>query len=421
MTLKPSSILLSNYPHKFQVYEATPIEDTDDNKLQINMGYDTNINNKIVHQIVMSDLISAILAYDKLYITSTNITELLDVFEYDVILKLLQTHILQVVPDNDLLPALFFHDDSWGPDCISLHGDNHDITYIELIEKDLEFYSFGQKKMDTLLLLIEENMRELDNEKAQKIIKKEWLHDFKSAAIDKDNIFYKRYSYDKECPKHGMLRLLELNKNLIISGLLDISSMNTDSSVRELLNLKCSSFIRKPFTDGVHSFQSITKKKEIPDLGKLYQNNAIDLSKILKLRDSFQGKLFRYWTASENFDESEMQKEIMNTCENVLGKYLSNSLRFVGTQVLGVIDPVLGFISSSADSFVIDKILKGWHPNFFLDDKLRVIAEKCNDTACNLKTKALIQARLGEVPSDAPCPCGSGKKFKECHGKNKFR
>ena len=27
------------------------------------------------------------------------------------------------------------------------------------------------------------------------------------------------------------------------------------------------------------------------------------------------------------------------------------------------------------------------------------------------------QGRSGKVPRNAPCPCGSGKKYKHCHGK----
>jgi preprotein translocase subunit SecA len=27
------------------------------------------------------------------------------------------------------------------------------------------------------------------------------------------------------------------------------------------------------------------------------------------------------------------------------------------------------------------------------------------------------QSNWGKVPRNAPCPCGSGKKFKQCHGK----
>ena len=28
------------------------------------------------------------------------------------------------------------------------------------------------------------------------------------------------------------------------------------------------------------------------------------------------------------------------------------------------------------------------------------------------------EAEFKKVPRNAPCPCGSGKKFKECHGKS---
>jgi preprotein translocase subunit SecA len=30
---------------------------------------------------------------------------------------------------------------------------------------------------------------------------------------------------------------------------------------------------------------------------------------------------------------------------------------------------------------------------------------------------AIEQARSDKVPRNAPCPCGSGKKYKQCHGR----
>jgi len=31
--------------------------------------------------------------------------------------------------------------------------------------------------------------------------------------------------------------------------------------------------------------------------------------------------------------------------------------------------------------------------------------------------EAPVAAPTGKVPRNAPCPCGSGKKYKHCHGK----
>ncbi|MGH2736027.1 MAG: SEC-C metal-binding domain-containing protein, partial [Actinomycetota bacterium] len=30
---------------------------------------------------------------------------------------------------------------------------------------------------------------------------------------------------------------------------------------------------------------------------------------------------------------------------------------------------------------------------------------------------AMVQARSDKIPRNAPCPCGSGKKYKQCHGR----
>ncbi|HET6776187.1 MAG TPA: SEC-C metal-binding domain-containing protein, partial [Actinomycetota bacterium] len=38
------------------------------------------------------------------------------------------------------------------------------------------------------------------------------------------------------------------------------------------------------------------------------------------------------------------------------------------------------------------------------------------DAAGGAAGAAGAQAKSGKVPRNAPCPCGSGKKYKKCHG-----
>ena len=34
------------------------------------------------------------------------------------------------------------------------------------------------------------------------------------------------------------------------------------------------------------------------------------------------------------------------------------------------------------------------------------------------KQKTIVKDDFSKTPRNAPCPCGSGKKFKQCHGAN---
>ena len=41
----------------------------------------------------------------------------------------------------------------------------------------------------------------------------------------------------------------------------------------------------------------------------------------------------------------------------------------------------------------------------------------CTCTACHKGNAARVKVReAGKVGRNTPCPCGSGKKFKKCHG-----
>jgi preprotein translocase subunit SecA len=37
-------------------------------------------------------------------------------------------------------------------------------------------------------------------------------------------------------------------------------------------------------------------------------------------------------------------------------------------------------------------------------------------TAQGSEEAAFVQAKSEKIPRNAPCPCGSGKKYKQCHG-----
>ncbi len=72
---------------------------------------------------------------------------------------------------------------------------------------------------------------------------------------------------------------------------------------------------------------------------------------------------------------------------------------------------------SLGESFLIEKFVTGWNPKLFLDNFLKErIDKKIKDYELK-KSYDLAEKYFGKVGRNDPCPCGSGKKFKRCHGK----
>ena len=119
----------------------------------------------------------------------------------------------------------------------------------------------------------------------------------------------------------------------------------------------------------------------------------------------------------DEYDEAQMQQDIMNSVHNVLGTKLSNVVRFVACNALGLFSSVSGVVASAFDSFILSKVAQGWHPDFFLDDSVKEKIDAKIREKEEEERKALMQERFKGVGRNDPCPCGSGKKFKKCHGK----
>ncbi|MBD8001373.1 SEC-C domain-containing protein [Phocaeicola sp. Sa1YUN3] len=119
-----------------------------------------------------------------------------------------------------------------------------------------------------------------------------------------------------------------------------------------------------------------------------------------------------------DYEEQLMQQEIMNSVQNILGAKCINPIRFIGTNLIGLFGFIPGIVASAFDSFILDKILKGWHPNFFLDDKLKTMIDDCIIKEKRKCQKEKLDKAFKGVGRNDPCPCGSGKKYKKCHGKD---
>ena len=154
------------------------------------------------------------------------------------------------------------------------------------------------------------------------------------------------------------------------------------------------------------------------NLGQLFVEKIINLDDILKIRDNFNGKIFRYWAKMTDYEEGVMRQEIMNSVNNILGAKCLQPIRMLACNLIGIGGFLPGMAASAFDSYVLDKVLKGWHPNFFLDNELKRMIDKSVEENNKVKKDAFREQMFKGVGRNDLCPCGSGKKYKKCHGKN---
>lgn len=427
MNLTDTKILLSNYPNMRQEVPFGQVGGKE--VIDIQCGYDIQVDAHQVTLQIANDLITAILAYDKVYIEGNHIWDVLQVFGSIYIEELLRADILHFIPDNLINPVMMRESDKiWKPSFFpyssAVANEKGETVFKpvqdEWSEIEITFYhkKIACKEAQALLYLIDEKKEVIEQEKIKQLALKETLHDLKNEPFVTANEILRKNKWGQtEYHQLNILRLHELNTVVVTAGLLGANALKTDGEISVLMGKKCASVFADKLKDGVTAIQSILHKKGFLDLGELFYNQVIDLEDILKLRNSLQGKLFRYWAMNDEYDETQMQMDIMNSVHTVLGSKLSGAIRFVACSALGLVSSIPGIAASAIDSFILNKILNGWHPNFFLDDKVKERIDKCIQEKEDDAKKALLLERFKGVGRNEPCPCGSGKKFKQCHGK----
>ena len=428
-----SNIFITNYP-RVSGYSTFLQEGSKNNILEISYGYDYNVNSHEITLQIARDLITAILTFDKIYIEGYNIVNIIQVFGSDYLKELLRLHLLCIIPDQELNPVLFRKGEKWEHGFFSYPQSHVTITNSgnirsnkpihkwSHIENWFDEHDFQGKEANTVLYLIDDNGVKIgDVNKITETINQETTQDiFCPQFLQDPNLYRIGKNGTLEYNLQGRIRMQELNKTAVLAATLHIDNIKTDAAIKDLLLRKTSSAFSKEFHYGIDALNHIEQQKGFPDLGKLFVDKIIDLDDILQLRESFHNKIFRYWINNTDYDEKKIRMEVMNSVHNILGSKICNPLRFLGTNIIGICGFLPGLTASAFDSFILDKISKGWHPNFFLDDVLKRRIDKCIEKNNQIKLKEKAANAFKGIGRNDPCPCGSGKKFKKCHGKILF-
>ncbi|MGJ7494706.1 hypothetical protein ACSFA8_06510 [Variovorax sp. RT4R15] len=90
----------------------------------------------------------------------------------------------------------------------------------------------------------------------------------------------------------------------------------------------------------------------------------------LRLLDKAQK--FKTWLARTSPDQKLVSEyiEALNA-DTWADKAPVKGLRYLFSLGSGFLDPTAGVVSGAADAFLLDRLLKGWRPNHFVDDRLK--------------------------------------------------
>ncbi len=376
---------------------------------------------------IRSDILSALILHDILCVAPYNILNLLHLLGTDNCIDLLESSAIEIY--KDIGPEL-------GP---TVSATLHKADRYKLLNMHPKNYDILSVLEDRLYKLSSSPKSNLNKEKIKKILQLVICRTKPENEFLKSNILFKETGYDlnnknittlfnlvspnvnaitkQELPL--IMRMHYINKGIINAQTINCQSILIDAWAKSFLREKLSPALQSQslgFSTDV--FQKVVlPKKGIPDLNILFARGIINIRDILSFRETSHGKLFRAWIKTIEYDPDSVLESLLSKKSPSLKRRVFGLTRWVYPIICGLINPIAGPAASYIDSYIVQKILEGWHPSLFLDDqfKLKIDNKIKQMDKNNLKANL---AKVGiKIGRNDHCPCGSRKKFKKCCGK----
>lgn len=367
----------------------------------------------------LNEFITSLLIHDKILIKLDSLEELELLIGIENVLRLFNDDALQIIDDGGTMVGFL----------VSREGSNMLMNFnncsglqIEAIEQRLDKKYKGKilhRKLQPLLLNVEKKKVDVDGAWTGHLVEEELYYDLNNKNLT--NLLSLKAEDRVNIPDSDILsfmRLCYLNKSLIYQHDVKADFLLTEGYASKLLANKLSPILKKN-TEPDKLFNKIISDKGIPDLAKLIVDGIIKFEHIIELRNTVDGKKFRNWFQEKGWNKALVYEELMKFNSSIASNSWVRLVRWIYPNLIGLTTSGLAGAGAAAfDSLIVDKLLKGWHPNFFLDDKLK---EHIN-SEINMHSKDIeesrIKKRLGrKIGRNEKCPCDSGKKFKNCCGK----
>ena len=419
--------LLYNFPQKLTPYKL----DIEEDPAQIASGrkiIDCFLVDRYLPQSgnivadLRSDIFCALILHDKLCLEIDDTLNLLNLFGASNFIKLLESKAFEVYDDESPVASAIINTQNTYKLTIGNFSSDSKIMYLEGVLKklsELPTNDIKPSQIKCLLTLLVSNTVTPRVGFMGDLLFKETTYDIKNKNVS--DVFDISSTDSEKINKNDLakvLRLHHINKGLIEAQRIDADSIIIDNWAKKFIQAKLSPVMEKhaSYTTSEIFKNTILSNKGIPDLNSLFMNKIINIEDIIRFRQDTDGMLFRKWLSEIDYNPQQILETLLNKKPpNTIGK-VANHLRFIYPKVIGLIDPLSGFIASCIDSYIVQKIIKGWHPSLFLDDKFKFTIDKNIELSKKQKKVDEIQKINGNIGRNDPCPCGSGIKFKKCCG-----
>ncbi len=359
---------------------------------------------------------TSLILFDEIYITTQHLEEFIALFGIKDAHFLFTNNCIRIIDDGGTSVGFLPN----GDNNLLMNFSESSFLKIDAIEKRLlEQYKGHSERLllKPLVFKAEAFKTEIDGAWFSHLAQEEIYSDFRNKNITEFLRF--QNTYDNTIVKNEdivpLMRLNYANKSLIYQSELNIKNLSTESSIQNLVNIKVNPILNQKKSEPLELFSKIIKDKQIPDLTDLYTQNLITIEEIISLKNNISGKKFRDWFESSDYDKAKIYRELLSRPKGITDLILTKFVRWSIPTLTGIINPILGAVASSVDSFIVDKILKGWHPNFFLDDILSAKINSVLKEQEQLNQTKLAENKFGrKIGRNELCPCESGVKYKNC-------
>ncbi len=341
-----TSILIANTAYSLAQVSAKSEGNSD--IVDFVMGYFSNGEVEEQNKRVLSSFFNSLITHEEIYLTLPTLELVLDNIGFTDLLRLLQ---------DKAIKTCF----GLGDNVVILDGDQGRLSTIYRASSDINRFEKALAKKvtaknrdyNTLMQYIENFSINLDKEVSELGIK-EVVSDLSSSKIRTDLMLCSEsINKIRQVDFLRTLRLADVAQSLVVQSKLSISSMTQDGYSSTYIRSKLGTLSSLVGDDPTKVFASILEQKRIPDIYPLYRKGIISIDDILRLRNNFNGGLFRKWFASEDYDEKEVIRTLLNKNHD---SQLSKFIRFLYPNIFGIISPIAGAASAVFDSYIVNRI-----------------------------------------------------------------
>lgn len=152
--------------------------------------------------------------------------------------------------------------------------------------------------------------------------------------------------------------------------------IHTDNISQLILEAKLRRYL-KPML--IHNgLRSLLQYRGIPDFKTLVERGQLNFNNVFELIGLTHHVRFVRWLHNMKLDSPEdILSDYIDRLEDLYTKenLRIKTIRFLVTAGLGAIAPGAGLVVGAVDSFIVDRLLRGWHPKLFLDKIRSTIGE----------------------------------------------